>query len=43
MDLYKRGILPLDRMVTRRYRLGELPQAFKDMHDGIHAKGVLVF
>ena len=43
MDLYKSGVLPLDRMVTRRYPLEALPQAFKDMHDGINAKGVLIF
>ena len=43
MQLYLEGQLPLDRMVTRRYPLAELEQAFKDMHAGINAKGVLVF
>lgn len=43
MNLYKQGTLPLDRMVTRRYTLDDLPQAFHDMHAGINAKGVLVF
>ncbi len=43
MTLYKDGKLPSDQMVTRRYRLDDLPQAFKDMHDGINAKGVLTF
>ena len=43
MTLYKEGKLPLDRMVTRRYQLDDLPQAFKDMHDGINAKGVISF
>ncbi len=42
MQLYKDGTLPLDRMVTRRYTLDDLPQAFHDMHDGVNAKGVLV-
>ncbi len=42
IDLYRRGALPLDAMVTRRYPLDELDQAFKDMHAGINAKGVLV-
>ncbi len=43
IDLYRSGQLPLDRMVTRRYPLDALPQAFADMHAGINAKGVLVF
>lgn len=43
MELYRTGQLPLDRMVTRRYALDELGQAFQDMHAGINAKGVLVF
>lgn len=42
MQLYQQGVLPLDRMITRRYTLEELPQAFADMHAGINAKGVLV-
>ena len=43
LDLYRRGELPLQAMVTRRYPLDELDQAFKDMHAGTNAKGVLVF
>ena len=43
MELYCAGKLPLGAMVTRRYQLNELPQAFADMHAGINAKGVLVF
>ncbi len=43
IDLYTAGKLPLDRMVTRRYPLADLKQAFADMHAGINAKGVLVF
>ncbi len=43
MQLYLEGQLPLDQMVTRRYPLDDLDQAFKDMHSGINAKGVLVF
>ena len=30
-------------MVTRRYALDQLDQAFRDMHAGINAKGVLLF
>jgi len=43
LDLYREGKLPLDEMVTRRYPLDALGQAFDDMHAGINAKGVLVF
>ena len=43
MELYCEGKLPLDAMVTRRYPLTALPQAFADMHAGINAKGVLLF
>lgn len=42
LDLYRGGRLPLDRMVTRRYPLDALDQAFHDMHAGVNAKGVLV-
>lgn len=43
MRLYKDGTLPLDRMVTRRYTLEQLPQAFEDLRAGRNAKGVLSF
>ncbi len=43
LDLYRRGELPLDAMVTRRYSLDLLPDAFQDMRAGINAKGVIVF
>jgi Zn-dependent alcohol dehydrogenase len=29
-------------MITRRYTLDNLKQAFHDMHAGINAKGVLI-
>lgn len=41
--LYKDGTLPLDHMITRRYRLDDLSQAFHDLHRGINAKGVVSF
>ncbi|MES2221546.1 MAG: alcohol dehydrogenase catalytic domain-containing protein [Acidobacteriota bacterium] len=43
MDLYLKQQLRLDAMVTRRYALDGLEQAFHDMHAGINAKGVLIF
>lgn len=41
-QFYYGGQLKLDEMVTRTYRLEELPRAFEDMHAGRNAKGVLV-
>jgi S-(hydroxymethyl)glutathione dehydrogenase/alcohol dehydrogenase len=43
MDLYLKKQLPLDAMVTRTYPLDALEQAFRDLHAGINAKGVLLF
>jgi len=42
-QLYAKGDLLLDQMVTRTYALSELAQAFADMHAGKNAKGVIVF
>ena len=42
LDLYRRGQLPLDAMITGRYTLDQLAQAFDDMHSGRIAKGVLL-
>lgn len=42
-DLYVKGDLILDKMVTRTYALDDLAQAFADMHAGKNAKGVIVF
>jgi len=41
-DLYYKGDLILDKMVTRTYQLEDLAQAFDDMHHGRNAKGVIV-
>ena len=43
IDLYRAGRLPLDRLISKRYPLEELPQAFADMEAGAVARGVLVF
>jgi Zn-dependent alcohol dehydrogenase len=42
-DLYAKGDLILDKMVTRTYPLSDLALAFTDMHAGRNAKGVIVF
>ncbi|MEP7107619.1 MAG: alcohol dehydrogenase catalytic domain-containing protein [Ferruginibacter sp.] len=42
-ELYHKGDLILDKMVTRTYRLEELALAFDDMNHGRNAKGVIIF
>jgi S-(hydroxymethyl)glutathione dehydrogenase / alcohol dehydrogenase len=41
--LYLAGKLQLDEMISKRYPLEALPQAFEDMEAGEVARGVLVF
>lgn len=42
-ELYAKGQLILDKMVTRTYQLEQLQDAFSDMHKGLNAKGVIIF
>jgi Zn-dependent alcohol dehydrogenase len=41
LRMHAEGRLPLDRLVTRRYRLEEVNAAFADMNSGKVARGVL--
>lgn len=43
LDLYAEGRLPLDRLVTKTYRLEEINDAFADMVAGKLARGVVVY
>lgn len=43
VNLYVKGDLMLDEMITRTYPIEELQQAFDDMLAGKNAKGVIVF
>lgn len=43
IELYQAGRLQLDELITKRYSLDELPQAFDDMVAGNVARGVIVF
>ncbi|HVT69347.1 MAG TPA: NDMA-dependent alcohol dehydrogenase [Trebonia sp.] len=42
LSLYKSGQLKLDELVTRRYALEEINQAYQDMNDGKNIRGVIV-
>lgn len=41
-ELYEKGDLLLDEMVTQTYPLEDLARAFEDMHKGVNSKGVLL-
>ena len=43
LDLYVAGKLKLDELITRRYRLGEINEAYADMLSGALARGIIVF
>lgn len=43
LELYERGQLKLDELITRTYPLEDLQSAFDDMMAGRNAKGVIVF
>jgi S-(hydroxymethyl)glutathione dehydrogenase/alcohol dehydrogenase len=43
MELYARGLLKLDELITRTYPIENLQQAFDDMMAGRNAKGAVVF
>ena len=43
LDLYAKGDLMLDELVTRTYSLSGLDQAFDDLRHGRNAKGVICF
>ncbi|UXX77871.1 Zn-dependent alcohol dehydrogenase [Reichenbachiella carrageenanivorans] len=43
VNLYDKGDLMLDEMITRTYPLNKLQEAFDDMLAGRNAKGVIVF
>ncbi len=42
LEMYRRGSIKLDELVTRRYGLDEINQAVEDMHAGRNIRGVVV-
>jgi len=42
LSLYKSGQLKLDELVTRKYALDEINQAYQDMNDGKNIRGVII-
>jgi NDMA-dependent alcohol dehydrogenase len=42
-DLYIKGLLPLDRLISRRFALDEINDAFEEMLSGATRRGVVLF
>jgi S-(hydroxymethyl)glutathione dehydrogenase/alcohol dehydrogenase len=43
LGLYRRGLLQLDEMVTRRYTLDQVQQGYDDMHAGRNIRGLISY
>ena len=43
IELYRAGRLPVDRLITRRYGLEEINDAFDDLEAGRNLRGVIVY
>jgi len=43
LDLYVRGHLQLDKLITRTYDLAEINKAYNDLHAGDNVRGVITF
>lgn len=43
LDLYASGKLKLEELITRRYRLDQINEAYADMLSGALARGIIVF
>jgi alcohol dehydrogenase (nicotinoprotein) len=42
LGLYKSGQLKLDELITRKYTLDQVNQAYQDMNDGKNIRGVII-
>jgi S-(hydroxymethyl)glutathione dehydrogenase/alcohol dehydrogenase len=42
LNLYKSGQLKLDELITRKYTLDQVNQAYQDMNDGKNIRGVII-
>jgi Zn-dependent alcohol dehydrogenase len=42
-DLYQRGELKLDELITRTYKLEDINTAVQDMREGRNIRGVIMF
>ncbi len=43
LELYRRGQLKLDELITRRYTLDEINEGFEDMRAGRNLRGIIAY
>ncbi|MFC4946118.1 NDMA-dependent alcohol dehydrogenase [Pseudonocardia sp. GCM10023141] len=43
LQLYREGVLKLDELVTKTYKLDDIGQGYQDMHDGKNIRGVIKY
>src|SRR5207248_5707099 len=43
LELYRSGQLKLDELITARYRLEDIAQGYRDMHEGRNLRGIIVY
>jgi S-(hydroxymethyl)glutathione dehydrogenase/alcohol dehydrogenase len=43
LRLYQEGHIKLDELITTRYKLDDVAQGYKDMHDGKNIRGVIIY
>lgn len=43
LELYTSGMLKLDELITRTYSVDEVAQGYRDMHEGLNIRGVVLF
>jgi S-(hydroxymethyl)glutathione dehydrogenase/alcohol dehydrogenase len=43
LNLYSAGRLKLDELITKRYTLDDINQAYADMRAGVNIRGVIDF
>ncbi len=43
LDMYRKGSLKLDELITRTYTLDQINEGYQDMRDGKNIRGVIVF
>jgi alcohol dehydrogenase (nicotinoprotein) len=42
LQMYRSGQLKLDELITSRYKLSEVNQGYRDLHDGKNVRGIIV-
>jgi S-(hydroxymethyl)glutathione dehydrogenase/alcohol dehydrogenase len=43
LDLYRKGDLKLDELVTNTYRLDQINDGYRDMEEGRNIRGVILY